>query len=584
MLSIPFLSFSAYVEFIAKVEDSQVKAGKRFRVVYSLNTRGNNFSAPPFIGFNILSGPNQSTSMQWINGKVTHNVEYSFIVSGRKPGRYKIKPATIMVQGKMVRSNEIDITVLKGDVELTTTKKESAKNNKKLFISQTVSKKSFYIGEPIVLKNEVFSKINMSRIYNQDFKDINGFWIKDIPIKELKTQNTTIEGVGYVTALIRKQILIAQEEGKKTILPFSLTCLAQGINTEFGNSIFDDFFNRAHQEEYFLKSNRLNLNVKKLPSKNKPKNFGGAVGKYSIKSKVDNLSLDVNDGTTLTLLIKGEGNIELFDNPVLKELKDFEIFEPQTETKANPSGNTIKGKREIKYLITPKYPGKYAIPEILFSYFDPKQKKYNTISTKPIVINVTGVKKTANIYSNNTNSQSKRESINYIDSDIRYLRKNITYSNFETTLYNTPIGYMLLSIPFILFFSSLGYRKYKIYLYSDITALKNKRANKIARKYLDKSKKLLDSRKTEGFYEAVIKGLLKYLDYKAGLSTSEFNKENVVKILKRGKVKNEDINKTIKLFSMCEQSRYFSNKNINHRKIYEEANNVINILEKSYGK
>ena len=93
---------------------SEVGTNERFQITYTLNTQGNNFKQPDFNGFEILSGPNQSISMQWINGQMSSSLSVSFVWRAPNTGTFTIEPATIQANGKTVTSNKVKIKVVKG--------------------------------------------------------------------------------------------------------------------------------------------------------------------------------------------------------------------------------------------------------------------------------------------------------------------------------------------------------------------------------------------------------------------------------------------------------------------------------------
>ena len=52
------------------------------------------------------------------------------------------------------------------------------------------------------------------------------------------------------------------------------------------------------------------------------------------------------------------------------------------------TSNGIKGSKEINYILIPRHYGTYVIPEINFSYYDPKKKKYVQLNHPAKEINV----------------------------------------------------------------------------------------------------------------------------------------------------------------------------------------------------
>src|SRR5690606_6947541 len=88
-----------------------VSVGEQFRFVYKVNAQGTHLNTGSFEGFSVLSGPStsQSTSMQYVNGKMTQSFEmsYTYILQAQKEGRYTITPGSITVEGKEYYSNQV---------------------------------------------------------------------------------------------------------------------------------------------------------------------------------------------------------------------------------------------------------------------------------------------------------------------------------------------------------------------------------------------------------------------------------------------------------------------------------------------
>ena len=78
----------------ASVNRNTVAVGEQFQLTYSLNTSGQSFQGPDLKDFFVLGGPNQSTSMQFINGSVSQSISFSYILQGKAEGTFKIGIAT----------------------------------------------------------------------------------------------------------------------------------------------------------------------------------------------------------------------------------------------------------------------------------------------------------------------------------------------------------------------------------------------------------------------------------------------------------------------------------------------------------
>ncbi|MFC2176138.1 BatD family protein, partial [Bacteroidota bacterium] len=80
------LSVNGFAQKFSVSGPDEVRVGQRFQVTWSLKERGSNFIAPEITDFQVLGGPNQSTSMQYINGSLSQNVSFSYILLASKVG------------------------------------------------------------------------------------------------------------------------------------------------------------------------------------------------------------------------------------------------------------------------------------------------------------------------------------------------------------------------------------------------------------------------------------------------------------------------------------------------------------------
>ena len=62
------------------------------------------FTPPSFSQFNLIAGPNQSISNSWINGKRTFSKTYTYFLSPKKKGTYKIGSAKITFKDKIYKT------------------------------------------------------------------------------------------------------------------------------------------------------------------------------------------------------------------------------------------------------------------------------------------------------------------------------------------------------------------------------------------------------------------------------------------------------------------------------------------------
>lgn len=98
--------------FSVEVSTDSVLFGNYFQVQFTLeNAQGTDFQAPDFTEFDIINGPNMSSSMSIMNGKVSQSVSYTYYLKPREIGNYYIHPASIKVGDKVLETNAKEVLV-----------------------------------------------------------------------------------------------------------------------------------------------------------------------------------------------------------------------------------------------------------------------------------------------------------------------------------------------------------------------------------------------------------------------------------------------------------------------------------------
>ena len=101
--------------FFVQVDTKKIVQGSYVDVKFILeNGDGSDFTPPSFKGFDVLSGPNQSTSMTIVNGRRSNKISLSYTLRPQKIGITQIGSARIMTKAGMRTTEPINIEVVKG--------------------------------------------------------------------------------------------------------------------------------------------------------------------------------------------------------------------------------------------------------------------------------------------------------------------------------------------------------------------------------------------------------------------------------------------------------------------------------------
>jgi hypothetical protein len=155
-----------------------------------------------------------------------------------------------------------------------------------------------------------------------------------------------------------------------------------------------DFFGRPiHPRQ--LKSEPLVIEAEPLPKEGQPAAFpSGNVGQYTLDVAVDRAAVAVGDAVTLTVSVRGSGNLRNVVLPALPTLPGWKGYEPKTTVALQP-GTPVQGSKTLEWLIRPERPGNTTIPALTFASFDPAAKRYVEAQSRPIEMVVSGEPSTA---------------------------------------------------------------------------------------------------------------------------------------------------------------------------------------------
>jgi len=581
LLAFLFQGLSANAQKLTASAPSQVQIGQRFQVTWQLNGNASSFTPPEISDFQVLGGPNQSTSMQWVNGQTTQSVSYSYVLRAAKEGTFKIGAAKMKVGNNIVSSNELTVRVLKGttssnnSTKISNGKKQAQTNakpnGKDLYVRVVVSKRNVDIGEKIIAEIKVYTRVTIVNFDDWKMPSFEGFWSKETKTpQQIQLQNEVIDGVMYQVGLIRRVILYPQKSGEIIINPMELSVVVRERGAGRSRSMFDQFFGGGFQDSKRpIKSNAVRIKVKPLPG-GKPDNFSGLTGSFKMKAKLDKLETVSNQAVTLRVTISGDGNLYQLQPPNIDFPPDIEVYDPKITDNIKVSAIGISGSRTFEYVLIPRYAGQFEIGPFEFSYFDPKTNKFKTSSQE--AFNLSVEKGEGEEDSPSAVNIANKEDIRLIGSDIRYIKQGQYPILSGTTFFYRSMGfYAAIGVPFLLFLLLIGYAAYQKSQGKDVVGLKSKRATGLAKKRLNAAKKLWDDNKTTAFYEEVFRALSDYAANKFSISVAELSKEKMRQVFADKNVPEETINAFIGALDKTEFARFAPGADKEMGNVYDEA-------------
>ena len=562
-------------KLVASVSKNKLGLNQRVKIQFTINKQGaDNFQAPNFKNFQIVSGPSQSISQSWVNGNASFSQSYSYIVKPLKKGEFLIPVASIKLNNKTLTSKPIKVIVL-DPVEIPKDPNDPnyiAQQN--VHLVAEISKSSPYVGEGIYVEYRLYVSQNISvRDFSYtDSPQYNGFWNQDIKIRGLTTQNGTYNGEQYRYVVLQKALLIPTKSGKLTIDPIKMDIVIgvpTGRGDFFGNPIVKNVTKSFASAKKFIRS-------KELPIEGKPESFNGAVGDFNFMVSSSKNILKSNETATVSVKVTGNGNLKLFELPEIKTPSELEVFTPEQKEKITINSRGIKGSVTKNYTVVPQFKGKYKIPSTEFSYFDLKEKKYVRLTSEDIFVDVLEGKE---LVTDSDVALNAKKDIVVTGANFRYIQTSSAFSLAnESGFYTSKFYYLILILPLLFIPIGIVIAKRNDARNNDVLGNKLRKADRLAKKYLSEAKKQLGAK--EAFYVALEKALHNYLKAKLRIETSDISKEKITELLKRKSVNESTIRSFIEVFNSCDMARYSPVSVVEMKDDYEKSKLVITQIDK----
>lgn len=540
------------ISITASVDRNTVALNENF--VYTVTVSGNasNMPKPEAAAtpdFNRY-GTATSQNITIINGKKNVVLSYNYTLGPKAMGKFTIPPSSVTYKNKTYSTDPIEIEVTAAQTYSQTSVDNASQQQRsnrqreqgKVFVKAGVNKRTVYENEKLVYKFNFYT--NVSLVSNPEYfaPDFSGFWNDgSVP----KNSAETIDGILYQVGGL-ETILYPLEAGEKIIPPSKLRIAVMNFSAPDNTDDFFSFFSMGQREFKMLETEAVKIKVLSLPAEGRPTDFSGAVGRFNIKAIADKQSAQTNEPVTVTVQVSGNGNMKSVNKIELDAGEGFKKY----DTIVSNSSVDIK---EFQIILVPYLPGEKEIPSVKLNFFNPDSKKYETVFTQPIKINITGEPFYEEDLISSVSASSPKKDINY-NKEITELKQ---YSGYFVKNKN----FYLLFSPFILILMfALGYRLYKDKFSGNLfSKLKDPYFEK-ASKYIEKAESEIKKEDFDAFYNSSYKALAEALGGKTGIMPEEIQKNNVLPGLKEKGMNDTLLQKIEKSLDTLEFCRFASLK------------------------
>ena len=574
MIVMALATVLAYAQTEIQVQVHNVVAeDEQFNVTFVIEgeAKSSDFAWEPGNDFQLLWGPQQgrSTSVQMINGKTTKSVQttYSYVLRPVRTGKFTISRAVAKVKGQEIYSEPVTIEVVAANSARSSSgqsqssaqpaqsrqSQNGAVPDDDIFLTLDLNRTNVVVGEPVTAVIKLYQRVNVAGFESAVFPTFNGFWSQELEApSNIEFTRETYNGQIYNAALLRKFVLIPQQQGQIKIDPAELVCLVNVRVSSGGASIFDGFFDDYRTIRKRVASKPVTVNVASLPS-GAPASFGGGVGEFTISATVNKDTLKTHEAASLLVTVSGKGNVSLLSAPKPNFPPDMEVYDTKISDRIDKGG--LSGSKMYEYPFIPRSYGDFVIEPIKYSYYDVNKKQYVTLETPAIPVFVERGNETETIAI--TGGVSVPKDVRNLGSDIRFIStKAPGLAPKGDYLLGSALFWILIALLVALAVACWAALRHIAARRADIVGTKNRKATKMALKRLNLAGTFLKQSLYTAFYEELHKALLGFISDKLNIPVAELSRERITESLREGNVAEKYIETFINILDACEFARY----------------------------
>ena len=570
------ISYAGDISISADVDRRQIALDGQLMLTITVSGSMANIpqpTIPSLDGFTAYSS-GRSQNLSIMNGQVNSSVTFTYALVPNDTGDYTIGPFSIDYEGDTYSTDTINVKVTPRSTPqpqapsyaATDEYERQATSNtqqaKELFIETYVDKLRAYVNEQITLTFAFYQAINLFENPRYSAPQATGFWTEDMPPQNKYYK--MINGRKYLVTEI-KTALFATSPGEFTIGSARLEATVEDVERFFSRRSPFDIFNNdpfsmfRRGKPIILTTDPIIVEILPLPDEGKPANFKGDVGILDITVNIDKDSVEENQPVTLTIKIKGQGNIKTISSPTIPEASDVKLYDSASSENISKDNYVVQGEKIFEKLIIPKRPGAISIGPIEYSFFDTSKKRYIEKKISPIIINASEAEDKGPAESHIFLPGLTKEEIKLLEKDISYIKTNpVVLRPRRAYQYKNKIFILLNILPLLILISLYIYDSHKKRLLTNVGYARSRRAKGVASKRLKKARQIMLKENTKEFCAEIHKSVIEYVADRLNIPHASITKDLLEEKLKIKGISDPVIQEIREFFSICDMARFAS--------------------------
>lgn len=515
---------------------------------------------PPSLPNLRVAGGVRSQSMSFGSGGASSSLLQTFELTPTQPGEFNIPALQADVGGQVLRSQPLKLTAIKAPTSAADTSGDQL-----AFFKLFVPKKEVYVGEILSVEFQVYVREGLANGEDilQGFDQYGGCPLKVEGVSIIKTAHAQrrrgrVGNSGYVVATLVTS-LSPLKTGPLVIGSMDVPLTLQiPLPNQPRRDPFDPFgmFRRVQVEErrVSLSAEPVTLTALPLPKEGVPATFNGAVGIFSMSVTAGPTNVAAGDPVTVKVQLAGRGAFDSLALPEQAAWKEFKTYPPTAKVETtDPLG--LQGTKTFEQVVVPQSADIKSLPPVVFSFFNPDQKRYETLTQPaiPLLVRPGGSTPTPVVAASTRAAQDAPAPTQ----DIVHIKPRLgAVAHISAPLVQQPWFLALQAVPLAAWLGVLVWRRRAEALANNPRLRRRRQVAQVVRQGLQDLRRLAAENKSDDFFATLVRLLQEQLGERLDVPASAITEAVIEERLRPRKVAESTLASLHELFQTCNLARY----------------------------
>jgi hypothetical protein len=535
-----FVSQVFSANFTASLDRATIVLGEDVQL--TLRFEGGQPQGPlslPVDGLRIASQPAESVSV--INGGQPV-YSYEIAIEASHVGDFVIPPFHFQINGQACSSQPLKLKVVESDPSAP----PASYADKPAFLWLALPKTNLYINEPVVAEFRIYIRSDIHRSSNLQFApEGNGLTFSKL-VQGGQYQRRVGNTVYLVVPI--SVAITPVKTGTVSVNPIEGSIVLNGRDPMDIESFFQQ---QSAPQRAPLTYPQIDFQVSPLPGDRVPPNFSGAVGTYAMAVTAGPTNVVAGDPITLHIQISGRGQLDTLPPPAQTGWENFKTYAPSAKVNATDQFG-IEGSKTFEEIVTPENSDIKSLPPISFSFFDPEQKRYRTLTQAALPLVVRAATPGAMPAIPAAHAENPGPA-----ADVVPLKQHIgAIAQISPPLIQQPWFLVLQGVPAFALLSCVIWRKRKETLANNPRLRRQRQVAQLVRDGLQELRNLAAQNNSDAFFATLFRLLQEQLGERLDLPASAITEAVIDERLRPAGVPEETRGSLHELFQTCNLARY----------------------------